>query len=445
MTGFFTGFFGALVEAWAQLRIGKLRVMLSLVGVGAAVAAMTFVIALGQVTSAIIDQEIASYAGRPGTVRIEVTPTGRGVSGDFNTGSDEAGAPETAEEGGAESSTNTNTTARITEAQLRLVERYSANSWATNYYQQMRVAFPGGSRSVDTTAVSLGYATLHHTAVAQGRWFSADDEDDLSPSLVVSQGFLEQLGYTTLDGPLTVRVHSPAQTTFTIVGVLKPDDLTWCAGNPDSYEYCTQSVSAYVLARPYEQWLSQENRASLPAPTLEIWAGEDQEQQVISLAKHDLDAQFGAGSTNAVSNTGDMQGLDTSGFTTTVTVAGVFVMILGALSLINISMVTVKQRIHEIGVRRSFGATSRRIFFSIMLESVVATVVAGIIGIGIAIVGMRVAPLETLLGVAVETRPPFPMSAALIGLVAATVVGALSGIIPALVAVRIKPIDAIRY
>ncbi|SHE24217.1 ABC transporter permease [Actinomyces glycerinitolerans] len=439
MTGIFTGFFGALVEAWAQLRIGKLRVMLSLVGVGAAVAAMTFVIALGQVTSAIIDQEIATYAGRPGTVRIEVTPTGRGVSGgDSGTSPTEAPGAEGA--GG-----DTTATERITKAEMNLVDRYSANSWATNYLQNLRIAFPGGSRSVETTVVSLGYGTLHHTAVAQGRWFSAEDEDDLSPSLVVSQGFLEELGYTTLDGPLTVRAYSPAQTTFTIVGVLKPDDLAWCENDVDAANYCYQTISAFALTGPYEQWLGGEAQASLPAPTLEIWAGPEQEQELISLATQDLDSQFGAGSTNAWSNTDGMQGLDTGGFTTTVTIAGVFVMILGALSLINISMVTVRQRIHEIGVRRAFGATSRRIFFSIMLESVVATVVAGIIGIGIAIVGMRVAPLGTLLGVGVETRPPFPMSAALIGLIAATGVGALSGIIPAVVAVRIKPIDAIRY
>lgn len=443
MTGIFTGFFGALVEAWAQLRIGKLRVMLSLVGVGAAVAAMTFVIALGQVTSAIIDQEIATYAGRPGTVTIEVNPTGRGVAGNYQT--DNYGMAWAAESEMEGASGDSDATERITEAEMKLVERYNANSWATNYQQQLRIAFPGGSRSVDTTVVSLGYGTLHHTAMAQGRWFSAEDADDLSPSLVVSQGFLEELGYTTLDGPLTVRAYSPAQTTFTIVGVLKPDDLTWCENDVDAADYCYQTISAFALTGPYEQWLGNEERAALPAPSLEIWAGEEQEQELMTLATHDLDAQFGAGSTNVWSNSDGMQGLDTGGFTTTVTIAGVFVMILGALSLINISMVTVRQRIHEIGVRRAFGATSRRIFFSIMLESVVATVVAGVIGIGIAIVGMRVAPLDSLLGIAVETRPPFPMSAALIGLIAATGVGALSGIIPAVVAVRIKPIDAIRY
>jgi len=121
--------------------------------------------------------------------------------------------------------------------------------------------------------------------------------------------------------------------------------------------------------------------AARPAPALEIWAGQDGAKEVASLAKKDLDARFGQGSTQAEDN---LQGGGFSSsantFTQVVTAAGVFVMLLGALSLVNISLVTVRQRIHEIGVRRSFGATSRRIFFSIMLESVVATVVAGGVG-----------------------------------------------------------------
>lgn len=64
----------------------------------------------------------------------------------------------------------------------------------------------------------------------------------------------------------------------------------------------------------------------------------------------------------------------------------------------------------EIGIRRSFGATAGRVFVAVMMESVVATVAAGVLG-----------------------------------LAAATFVGALAGLTPALVAVRVKVIDAIRY
>ena len=80
MNGILTGFFGAIVEAWAQLRIGKLRVLLSLVGVAAAVAAMTFVIAMGQVSVSAINKAGEKYNGRLGTVTINVNPTGKGLS-----------------------------------------------------------------------------------------------------------------------------------------------------------------------------------------------------------------------------------------------------------------------------------------------------------------------------------------------------------------------------
>ena len=45
----------------------------------------------------------------------------------------------------------------------------------------------------------------------------------------------------------------------------------------------------------------------------------------------------------------------------------------------------------------------------------------------------------------VSDFPPFPVDAAITGLIAATAVGALAGLLPALVAVRVRVIDAIRY
>ena len=471
MNGILTGFFGAIVEAWAQLRIGKLRVLLSLVGVAAAVAAMTFVIALGQVSVDAITKASEKYTGRPGTVTINVSPTGKGLdqalqaddapesstgadsgasggSSDGAGGTSGAGSAGAAGGAGGGSTTSAATAAKISGAMNSFVERYEVKSWATTYTSNVRFSFPDGARSVPTQTVSLSYGLLHHKTVSQGRWFTAQDEDDLSPSMVVTQGFLDALGIQQLTEPVTVTSFSPAQTSFTIVGVLEAEDLSLigCSGDPerDAGLPCTQPVTAFALNTPYEHWLPKD--AARPAPTLEIWAGQDGAKEVASLAKKDLDARFGQGSTQAEDN---LQGGGFSSsantFTQVVTAAGVFVMLLGALSLVNISLVTVRQRIHEIGVRRSFGATSRRIFFSIMMESVVATVVAGIVGIGLAIIGIRTLPWAAYLGIPVTTTPPFPMVAAVIGLAAATVVGALAGIIPAIVATRIRPIDAIRY
>ena len=57
--------------------------------------------------------------------------------------------------------------------------------------------------------------------------------------------------------------------------------------------------------------------------------------------------------------------------------------------MLNISVVTVHYRVREIGIRRSFGATSRRIFLGVMMESEVATAVAGVM-LAVAVVRVKV-------------------------------------------------------
>jgi putative ABC transport system permease protein len=129
-----------------------------------------------------------------------------------------------------------------------------------------------------------------------------------------------------------------------------------------------------------------------------------------------------------------------------ITGVGVLVLLLGGLGLVNIALVTVRQRIREIGVRRSFGATAPRVFFSVMLESVAGTVVAGVIGVMVAVLVVQNPTVQGFIAQgSVDDLPPFPIAAALIGLGSATLIGAVAGVLPALVAVRVKVIDAIRY
>lgn len=447
MSRFLTGALGALVEAWTQLRINRLRVMLSLVGVGAAVAAMTFIIAFGDVSAAVQQEQIQRYTGRPGTIQVQISPTDAQDSQDQDQGAapQEPGAPG-APEGPADQggSAGSQTAERIVQAQRDFVERYQVTRWATSTSATLRLSVAGAPVNVDSTVVSAGYGIIHRVDVAQGRWFRAQDADDMSPSIVVSQSVLDQLGISELTGPVKVQALRPVRTTYTIVGALSKDSQEEsCSSGQDGQEECTASLTAYVLDEPYERLLPASAERSIPV--FEVWAGQDNGPAMKGLVTQYFDGMFGHGSTQVVSNALDTQEGVTRTFRISVTAAGVLVMVLGALGLVNISMVTVRQRIHEIGVRRSFGATSARVFVSIMLESVVATVVAGVIGIGAAIVAMRFLPLEAILHYEPSVRPPFPMSAAFIGLVAATVVGALAGIIPAVVAVRIRPIDAIRF
>ena len=84
MNRVWTGFIGSIVEAWSELRIHKTRVLLSLIGVAVAVAALTDVVALGQIAEQSQREQSERWGGRPamvGTVRLRLERRGTGRGG----------------------------------------------------------------------------------------------------------------------------------------------------------------------------------------------------------------------------------------------------------------------------------------------------------------------------------------------------------------------------
>lgn len=177
-----------------------------------------------------------------------------------------------------------------------------------------------------------------------------------------------------------------------------------------------------------------------------VWSGEDQVDQARTELPAALSAILGQGWRVDVSGGEQFESVQdqTQTLRLIVMIIGAIVISLGALGLLNVAIVTVRQRIREIGIRRAMGASAGRVFFAVFMESVVATFVAGIIGVGIAIVILQFIPLESM-DIILQDRPAFPTSAAAAGVGIASAVGALCGIIPAVAAIRVRPIDAIRY
>jgi putative ABC transport system permease protein len=183
-------------------------------------------------------------------------------------------------------------------------------------------------------------------------------------------------------------------------------------------------------------------------PVYEAWVPPLLSDDLSTALKRDISAALGDGATVDV-NRQDYASFDGDPYLSVKLMVGAvagLVLLLGALGLVNIALVTLGQRIREIGIRRSFGATAGRVFFSVMMESVVATIVAGVVGVIAAVLIVTNSFVQDFIGQGQITDfPPFPVEAAVLGLVAAVTVGALAGLLPALVAVRVKVIDAIRY
>lgn len=407
MNRFVTGLTGALVEAWAELRIHRTRVLLSLIGVAVAVAALTAVVGLGQVVQQATTETYERQSGRPATLYLSA----------FNPTTGEQADPE-----------------RMTDAVSAATERYGID-WSTrNIYTSVPVQLAEGVVPIDTNLVDADYGTIHRTQILHGRWFSDSDARRLAPAVVVNTSLWRQLGSPDLRTHPTLAL-SRLGTVGVVIGVT-PDY------NGAGYPMMSMLVDGYTAVPPADQ-------REVLTPSFELWVPEHIADELTVRLQRDIAGAIGGGLQVDVSRQDYLffAGGEDPLLPLRLAVLGValLVLFLGALSLVNISLVTMRQRIREIGIRRSFGATAGRVFFAVMMESVVGTIAAGVVGVIIAVFVVENPWVQQQLAQGATDLPPFPAEAALIGLGAATLVGALAGLLPALVAVRVKVIDAIRY
>jgi len=118
-------------------------------------------------------------------------------------------------------------------------------------------------------------------------------------------------------------------------------------------------------------------------------------------------------------------------------IAGVSLLV-GGIGIMNIMLVSVTERTREIGIRMAVGGRRRDILFQFLSESVILSLMGGILGISLAFLAGH---LLSSMGIPTAINPLIVVGSALF----AAVVGVVFGYYPALKAARLYPIDALRY
>lgn len=124
-------------------------------------------------------------------------------------------------------------------------------------------------------------------------------------------------------------------------------------------------------------------------------------------------------------------------------IIGILTLITGIVGVSNIMFVSVKERTHEIGIRRAIGAKPRKILGQIIAESIALTTIFGYLGIVfgvLAVEGIKYA----LRNATFPLRPDVDMMIAIEVLIALVIAGALAGIVPAIKATKVSPVEALR-
>ncbi len=116
--------------------------------------------------------------------------------------------------------------------------------------------------------------------------------------------------------------------------------------------------------------------------------------------------------------------------------------VIGGIGVINTMIMSVFERTREIGVLKAVGWKSRRILTMILGESIVLTLVAGVVGI---IMGLVAIQGLMVLGMGGFIKPVYAPEVFVRGLVVALIVGLIGGFYPAYRASRLPPTEALRY
>ncbi|MDX1952048.1 MAG: ABC transporter permease [Verrucomicrobiota bacterium] len=121
-------------------------------------------------------------------------------------------------------------------------------------------------------------------------------------------------------------------------------------------------------------------------------------------------------------------------------IAGISLLV-GGIGIMNIMLASISERVREIGIRKSVGATTFDIFSQILIESTVISVIGGLAGLATSYI-----LVQTISALApTDNTPVITATAMLMAFGFSVLIGILAGLVPAVKASRLHPIQALRY
>ncbi len=394
-----------LRSAISALIANKVRASLTMLGVIIGVLAVTLLVSVGDGARKYLDDTI----GGIGTNLLIVT----------------AGKRETKGMGGQP----LNSARPLTLDDVRALERQGTLLRAVSAVIQGggAVRYQGRTRDVTVIGVGPSFADLRNMHVGVGEFVRQEDVDGHRRVVVLGRTVVRELfgDEPALGKPLRI-----ADGRFRVVGIMEPkgtslgfdlDDLVFIPVTAAQDLFGKDDISSIMTAARAKDDVGQ-----AMGQVDEIIARRRNGEHVITIqSQDDLLATFGT---------------ITTAMTWVLLCIASISLLVGGIGIMNIMLVSVRERTREIGVRRAMGATRTDILLQFLLESVLISVCGGGVGLGLGI-GIIVAVQRFAPSIPVQMSPWI----AAVAFGSACVVGIVSGVVPARSGAALDPVDALRY
>lgn len=403
--------------AYRSLTAAKLRFFLTVLGIVIGVGAVILVMAIGASAQALIFSQVAKV--------------GSNLIGIIPGASDENGPP-------ASALGVVTTTLKMGDLQALRLRGNVPHLTAVGGYVTGSATVESASESFESSfqGVSPSLVDIENTQVASGRFFFPEEEDSFSRSVVLGSERAKDLFPNSDPLGETIKIK---KIPFRVVGVLESKGSS-AFSNPDTMIYVPLGTAQKTL---------------LGIDYLNFVRGKVDAVANIDRTKEDIDIllrdrhKLEAGEESDFSIRSTEQAL---GVLTSVTdvlkyflaaIAGIS-LVVGGVGIMNSMLISVSQRIREIGLRKAVGARRKHIITQFLIESAFITLLGGFVGI---LFGVAVAFLASIIisKLGYEWEFLVPLSSIAIAFTVSLVIGVGFGLYPAFKAARVSPMEALRY
>lgn len=394
-------------QALSSLRANKLRSILTMVGIVMGVFSVITIVAIGNATQSYMDSEFAKIGAN---VLVVYYKSGTINSNDVLKNDD----------------------LKV----IGSVEEIKNVGTAISGSGSLRIG--SKNRSANITGVSSQYKEIMPVDMAQGRMINDIDNATRSNVVVITEDFAKLYfkDSNPIGQKLRVALNSGSSLNLTVVGVTEVEDSPFSDMFINENSPVSLTIPMTTLQSYYENNTLSYIYASVEETDSEAL------KKIADKVVRVLERKHGNSDKYAVEFLSDYQEMLNSmlGIVSSVLlVVAVITLVVGGIGIVNILLVSVTERIREIGVRKALGARKRDIVIQFITESIMLTGISGLVGIIFGILG------GFILSSLIKIPPVVNVKVVILAFLGSIALGLLFGVYPAKKAADLDPIESLRY